>query len=541
MLSNQGALLSIQDNAFVSVRGNSINDQAGSFYNSGTLHLFGDWENNVNNAAFINSAEGLVRLQGDSQNIKGTEPTRFYNLQLENSGVKYAEIDVWVEGSLQLTDREFNVDTHRVIVYNTDTAAVQHTLGLQQWGFVSSLGNGGLERYMNDTLAYFFPLGSTAGTPRFRPLNIRPLSSDTTAFCSRLANLDAGLEGFDRALKSADICAVNPFYYHRINSTYGQQAARIQLFYDANADGPYTDIGQWKLSNNWGGTTAVDSSFNSLYALETRTMLAPYSSFYPPAFALVNQSPSIAITATPNPICADEFLNISVATTAATFNNFDYLVDGQILASGTSNTAILNNLPAGQIPVWVIASLPECSSTSDTVLLTVYPSVQAVAYSDTIIIEGTAASLSASGGDFYNWLPDTALTCAICSTTLASPIQSTRYTVEVENMEGCRDTASVFVDVRADLDKLLFIPNVLTPNGDGFNDTWLIKNIDLFPKNAVRIINRWGDEVFSTNNYQNNWGGTYGNGQLPSGTYYYILEVGGPWGFLKGDVTIIRE
>ena len=67
MLSNQGALLSIQDNAFVSVRGNSINDQAGSFYNSGTLHLFGDWENNVNNAAFINSAEGLVRLQGDSQ------------------------------------------------------------------------------------------------------------------------------------------------------------------------------------------------------------------------------------------------------------------------------------------------------------------------------------------------------------------------------------------------------------------------------------------------------------------------------------------
>ncbi len=541
MLSNQGALLSIQDNAFVSVHGNTVNDQGGRFDNSGTLHLSGDWQNNVNNAAFVSSGVGLVRMQGDAQRINGTEPTRFFNLQLENTGVKYADIDVWVEGYLQLNDREFDVDTHCVVVYNTDTAAMRHTLGPLQWGFVSSLGNGGLQRYMLDSTDYFFPLGSNLGTPRFRPLIIRPQTTDTTAFKARMANTEAGIEGFDRTLKASNICSINPWYYHRIKQAIGQQPARVQVFYDANADGQYSDIVQWKISNNWGSTTAVDSSFNNLYALESNTMMFPYTGFYPPAFALSNNSPAIAITAAPNPSCADQALSVSLSSPGNSFNNYDYLVDGQIVASGTSNTAILNNLPQGQIPVWAIASIPECSATSDTVLLTVYPSVQATAYSDTIIIEGTAANLSASGGDFYNWLPDTALSCSICSTTQASPTQSTLYLVEVENMDGCSDTASVFVDVRVNLDKLLFVPNVLTPNNDGFNDTWFIKNIELFPKNAVRIINRWGDEVFSTNNYQNNWGGDYGKGRLPSGTYYYILDLGGPWGIIKGDVTIIRE
>ncbi|MDC0231394.1 gliding motility-associated C-terminal domain-containing protein, partial [Aureispira] len=88
---------------------------------------------------------------------------------------------------------------------------------------------------------------------------------------------------------------------------------------------------------------------------------------------------------------------------------------------------------------------------------------------------------------------------------------------------------------------ILFIPNVLTPNNDGFNDTWFVKNIHLFPKNAVTIVSRWGDVVYSTNNYQNNWSGNYGSGLLPSGTYYYILDLGGSWGVFKGDVTILRE
>ena len=84
------------------------------------------------------------------------------------------------------------------------------------------------------------------------------------------------------------------------------------------------------------------------------------------------------------------------------------------------------------------------------------------------------------------------------------------------------------------------IPNMFTPNGDGFNDTWEIDNIQLFEVRSVRIINRWGDIVFKANEYNNDWAGIFGHKNLPAGTYYYILDLGEE-GIRKGDVTIIRE
>jgi gliding motility-associated-like protein len=88
---------------------------------------------------------------------------------------------------------------------------------------------------------------------------------------------------------------------------------------------------------------------------------------------------------------------------------------------------------------------------------------------------------------------------------------------------------------------VLFIPNVITPNNDGYNDTWRIDNIQLFPLNRVLIVNRWGDVVYQSDFYNNDWEGNFGGGLLPAGTYYYILDLGQGWGIFKGDVTIIRK
>ncbi|GAA4369502.1 hypothetical protein GCM10023185_43180 [Hymenobacter saemangeumensis] len=63
--------------------------------------------------------------------------------------------------------------------------------------------------------------------------------------------------------------------------------------------------------------------------------------------------------------------------------------------------------------------------------------------------------------------------------------------------------------------------NVITPNNDGKNDVLEIDNIKLYPGNSLTIFNRWGREVYSTSNYQNNWGG---EGQS-AGVYYYLLKL----------------
>jgi gliding motility-associated-like protein len=63
-------------------------------------------------------------------------------------------------------------------------------------------------------------------------------------------------------------------------------------------------------------------------------------------------------------------------------------------------------------------------------------------------------------------------------------------------------------------------PNIITPNSDGINDLFEIQNL---PENTeVIILNRWGNIVFSSTNYQNNWGGkdTLGN-ELVNGVYTY--------------------
>lgn len=90
--------------------------------------------------------------------------------------------------------------------------------------------------------------------------------------------------------------------------------------------------------------------------------------------------------------------------------------------------------------------------------------------------------------------------------------------------------------VKSDLinDGDVVIYNGVTPDGDGKNDYFIIDNIQHFPNNTVTIFNRWGREVWTTQNYDSSGNvfkgyaqgvKTFKNGEkLPTGTYYYILE-----------------
>lgn len=66
----------------------------------------------------------------------------------------------------------------------------------------------------------------------------------------------------------------------------------------------------------------------------------------------------------------------------------------------------------------------------------------------------------------------------------------------------------------------LQIPNIFTPNGDGINDYFVIKNLDKYTSNQLIISNRAGKVVFEKNNYQNNWDAS----NISEGVYYYVLK-----------------
>jgi gliding motility-associated-like protein len=98
---------------------------------------------------------------------------------------------------------------------------------------------------------------------------------------------------------------------------------------------------------------------------------------------------------------------------------------------------------------------------------------------------------------------------------------------------SCEDTAKVKITVQN-----VFVPSVITPNGDGKNDYFRIS--EFAGNTELIIVNRWGNEEYSSNNYLNDWDGRNNKGsKLPEDTYFYILKFENGK-ILKGSVFIKR-
>jgi gliding motility-associated-like protein len=174
-------------------------------------------------------------------------------------------------------------------------------------------------------------------------------------------------------------------------------------------------------------------------------------------------------------------------------------------------------------PVWDIAITPE---------------------NDTIIIGETITLDATQNTDYnYQWSPDYQLLSASDSTSLVvQPLVSTTYSLLVSDLRDCFSKEyPVLVNVKEAY--VMGLPEAFTPNNDGINDEinvsgWGIKTLFEF-----KIYNRWGTEVFSTNDLNTGWDGTFKDKPQPIDSYsYYIKAV--MWDDKtvekKGTFTLIR-
>ena len=100
------------------------------------------------------------------------------------------------------------------------------------------------------------------------------------------------------------------------------------------------------------------------------------------------------------------------------------------------------------------------------------------------------------------------------------------YRIDALDAQGC--TRSITFTLG--FDDSLFIPNIFTPNGDGINETFTIRNLP--GGSPIVISNRWGKVVFESDNYANDWDGE----DNADGTYFYRIEIEGQ--VYKGWVEI---
>jgi len=164
--------------------------------------------------------------------------------------------------------------------------------------------------------------------------------------------------------------------------------------------------------------------------------------------------------------------------------------------------------------------------------------------------EITAGDVSQLNADFpgataYIWSASGSLSNVNIFNPLASPIQTSTYSVTATLPNGCKRAGEVTVRVVLPPcdEPFVFFPTGFSPNGDGENDALKLE-ASLEPEDLYwAIYNRWGEKIFETTKLADAWDGTYKGQEQPAETYGYLLRVvcvGGQKLFRKGNVTLLR-
>ena len=100
------------------------------------------------------------------------------------------------------------------------------------------------------------------------------------------------------------------------------------------------------------------------------------------------------------------------------------------------------------------------------------------------------------------------------------------------------DTTFVYIKINCEVPPLK-VYSAFSPNGDSRNDVFRIDGLERYPEHRVTVFNRWGLRLFQTQNYQNDWRGTWESEALPDGVYFYLVE-DGVGGKHRGTLLIHR-
>ncbi len=209
----------------------------------------------------------------------------------------------------------------------------------------------------------------------------------------------------------------------------------------------------------------------------------------------------------------------------------------------------VSNLEGGIYNI-LISDANACNYEED-VFLEEPAAIQVELGEDQTIILGDSIQIRAQTTVFdplYTWFPLFNISCPDCPAPFVSPQQTTTYGVIVVDTFGC--TAEDLITIFVESPRNVFIPNVFSPDGDGFNDKFFV-NADLREVSIVRtmrIFDRWGDEVFNIDDFPPNdpsfgWDGTFKGDDVLPGVYVYYIEIefaDGRVESFKGGITVVR-
>lgn len=521
--------------------------------NQDTLEVWGDWWNNGE----FNGGTGVVYLNGQGdQIIRGDQITTFYDLEIDNEGIKYQDTNAVTSHILTLNDRELATDKFTMFVTNPSTLAITRA----DSGFVSSLEEGALSRVTADSSTYIYPVGSSLFQQyKYRPVYIRPDAVDTNIYTVRMVNADPSPSppngpGYDITLHDDSICYINPDYWYKVKQTSGTADATLALSYRWETEGAFNGIARWDLNQSPQQWYSLNSDFwdndnpTTPHGL-TNINRVSWNDFDPnnSAYTLCYRTPYPPEIQGLTELCAREESPYTaiVGTNDVNFVNstFYWTVTNGVIADSSSNDQlgiIWNDVDSGYIQVIEEASgffsySGTCPSFPAVLAVDIWPlpeSIFGTTYQynnglpinpDGLLFENELVSFldSSTNTETWYWEFGDGDTSAYQNPFHTYGDTGTYAVMMVATSpDGCLDTSYTEIVVSEGL----IIPNVFTPNGDGYNDEFTLRNSNVV-NFKLQIYNRWGNLIYETKAPQVSWDGKTTAGiDAPAGTYFWTVE-----------------
>jgi gliding motility-associated-like protein len=249
-----------------------------------------------------------------------------------------------------------------------------------------------------------------------------------------------------------------------------------------------------------------------------------------------------------NPRCFGNSNGSIIVTAAGGIQPYRYSLNGGAAQTGN----VFAGLDAG---AYTITAFDQSECETSEIILVNTPLELIVDLGPDINIElGETANLQAIVNVPYDslasviWTPLPDPECPECLEHTVFPLISTTYSIEVIDVNGCRDEDKVVVVV--DRRKHVYIPNIFSPNDDGDNDIFSIFARPGTVRNirSLMLFDRWGEQLYLNENFSPNdgtigWDGIYKGQPMNPGVYVWVVEIefiDGVVELYKGDVTLMR-
>jgi len=239
---------------------------------------------------------------------------------------------------------------------------------------------------------------------------------------------------------------------------------------------------------------------------------------------------TLTITTNGTVLCEGGEAIVLSSATDLTNESFEWKKDGAVVSSSSES------LTVSETGVYqLVITTNECTLVSNEITITEFDESLLVLdkTQDLIIIEGETKTLTASGADSYEWYD--------AGNNLSSSSSYYDFTEEGEYLLiATFGTCTVSRVITVTYRDMFAIPNVITTNGDGINDLWVLPNTySRDPNVLVTIFNERGEQVFSQAGYENNWPQSTTSFNRQNMIFYYKITRGGK-SLKQGTITVIK-